>query len=130
MSEIYLKVLRATGESDAGQVAKAGRWAVDALEQAKVEIKRYKRLIPFECCEGGNSDCYGPGGCLLRAEKQLPRIEQLEEEATKVIQLLRDVGIGTNWADRSQTDRVFAWYEFDGLREALGERESAGDSGS
>lgn len=48
-------------------------------------------------------------------------------EAQKLIRLLRDVGDATNWRDREQTDRVFAWYEFDGLREALGEGGGWGD---
>ena len=50
----------------------------------------------------------------------------IEVAARALIQLLRDVGNSTNWADREQTDRVFAWYEFDGLREALGEAEGWG----
>jgi hypothetical protein len=47
--------------------------------------------------------------------------ERLREEALKIINLLRKVGEDTNWKDREQTDRVFAWYEFDGLRAVLEE---------
>lgn len=54
---------------------------------------------------------------------QRKRIEQFETEAAKIVQLLRDVGIATNWVDREQTDRIFAWYEFDGLRMVLGEAD-------
>jgi hypothetical protein len=51
------------------------------------------------------------------------RYERLATEARRVIDLLRKVGEETAWRDRSQTDRVYAWYEFDDLRLLLGEVE-------
>lgn len=49
-----------------------------------------------------------------------PRTE-VENAARKLIQSLKLVGEHSNWSDREETDRVFAWYEFNDLREALGE---------
>lgn len=53
------------------------------------------------------------------------RVATLEREARKVIDLLREVGDETGWRDKDETDRVYAWYEFDDLRAALGEGETA-----
>ncbi len=47
--------------------------------------------------------------------------EYIKSEALKIINILRKVGEETQWRDKEQTDRVFAWYEFDDLRAALGE---------
>lgn len=55
---------------------------------------------------------------------EIERLRKVEDEARKVVDLLRKVGHDTKWRDRDQTDRVFAWYEFDDLRHALGEGEA------
>jgi len=47
----------------------------------------------------------------------------LLEEAKAVVKLLEDVGNDTNWEGGSQTDRVFAWYEFDSLCTAIAQME-------
>jgi hypothetical protein len=39
---------------------------ISALE---AEVARLTRLIPKECCQGGDPHCYGPRGCLVRANK-------------------------------------------------------------
>ena len=39
MSDAYKKALSATGESDSGQVAKAGRWAIGEIERFSCEVK-------------------------------------------------------------------------------------------
>lgn len=50
---------------------------------------------------------------------------RLAHEARKVVDLLREVGEDTRWRDGSQTDRVYAWFEFDDLRRLLGEAVDA-----
>jgi len=47
--------------------------------------------------------------------------DDLRKSARELIQLIRDVGEETDWHDGDETDRVFAWHEFDDLRKALGE---------
>jgi len=41
------------------------------------------------------------------------------QAATELVQLIRDVGEETDWRDGDETDRVFAWHEFEALRKAL-----------
>lgn len=48
----------------------------------------------------------------------------VETAARKLIKLIDKIGNETEWKDREQTDRVFAWFEFDALRIALGDLES------
>lgn len=45
MSDVYKKVLGATGESDSGQVAKAGRWAVGEISRLSCEGERKDAVI-------------------------------------------------------------------------------------
>jgi len=37
--------------------------------RAEAEIERLRGLIPVVCCEGGNVNCFGPRGCLVRAQE-------------------------------------------------------------
>lgn len=55
------------------------------------------------------------------------QVSELEKAALKLIQLIKDVGIATKWSAGDETDRVFAWYEFDDLRRALGDAEGEGN---
>jgi len=48
----------------------------------------------------------------------------LLEAAREVVKLLDDVGTESGWIDGGQTDRVYAWYEFDDLRAAIAHAES------
>jgi len=45
----------------------------------------------------------------------------LRNAARELIKLIKDVGNETDWRDGDETDRVFAWHEFDQLRKALSE---------
>lgn len=49
----------------------------------------------------------------------------LLDAAKALVKLLEDTGAETGWRDRLQTDRVFAWYEFDQLRQAIVEAEES-----
>jgi hypothetical protein len=51
----------------------------------------------------------------LRAQR-----DRLVAAGRNLLGLLEGVGQETEWRDGEQTDRVFAWYEFDELRAALG----------
>jgi hypothetical protein len=51
----------------------------------------------------------------LRAQR-----DRLVTAGRNLVNLLEYVGQGTEWSDAEQTDRVFAWYEFDELRAAMG----------
>jgi hypothetical protein len=55
--------------------------------------------------------------------------QRLDSAARNLMKLLEDVGNETQWKDGQQSDRVFAWYEFDEIRRALGDLEPrfAGD---
>jgi hypothetical protein len=45
--------------------------------------------------------------------------DELLAAAQDLVKLLEDVGEKTEWRDGVQTDRVFAWFEFDALRAAI-----------
>ena len=47
MSDLYLTILRATGESDSGQVKKAGKWAADEIEGLQAEIARLRKALMY-----------------------------------------------------------------------------------
>lgn len=61
-------------------------------EAAEAERDRLKALIPLECCQGANPNCYGPRGCLVRAQEAdttpgdelLKRAERAEAERDRL----------------------------------------------
>lgn len=59
-----------------------------------------------------------------KVEEEWKRLQMVKHEAILLMEKLEDVGEATAWEDKSQTDRVYAWYEFDGLRKALGEEDN------
>ena len=38
-------------------------------DERDAAVREIKRLVPLECCEGGDPNCYGPRGCLVRAQQ-------------------------------------------------------------
>ena len=56
-------------------------------EKAEAEVERLRGLIPKVCCNGADPNCYGPRGCLVRAQEadatpadeMLARVERLRE---------------------------------------------------
>ena len=68
--------------SDAIDELEALRNAAPALLDAAEERDRLRQLIPVECCNGSNPNCYGPFGCLVRAQKaQTTDKQKLVDEA-------------------------------------------------
>jgi hypothetical protein len=39
------------------------------LDSVRKERDELKRLIPIECCEARDPNCFGPRGCLVRAQQ-------------------------------------------------------------
>lgn len=63
MNEAYIRALKSTGEADAGQVAKAGRWAIGEIERLTTEDSRKQGVITDLCVSSGKQsdllrDCF------------------------------------------------------------------------
>ena len=47
----------------------------------------------------------------------------LLDASKALVKLIEDAGDAQNWSAANETDRVFVWYEFDDLREAIARAE-------
>lgn len=101
-----VSVIQQFAKSNAG-----AQLVLDDKTETRIAIKHGKRTIAYI---GIGRDLWG--------QLMVDRFnchEQLLTAARNLVKLLEDTGTESQWADGEETDRVFAWYEFEELRAAI-----------
>lgn len=121
LSACFRRIIK-TNAQDADEIAKLQRRIEELDHGFELRWQASQRAIK-KWHEAGHPELEWPDHADLCVwlMGQLDKAKAVENAARGLLKLLEDVGNETEWRDKSQTDRVYAWYEFDELREALGE---------
>lgn len=92
-----------TGRQTVGDVGQLAKYSADEIERLEASLTNSRANVEH-----------------LREQR-----DGLLHAARALVKILEDIGEQTDWRDKGQTDRVFAWFEFADLRLAIQRAEES-----